>query len=146
MFVNADDQSNELDVMSAAKGIFAPFKDFDFVQNKGAAIFDFSGVRNDVVEIYVDVKCRDIFADAYPNYFVSGDKVEFAKKTAADCYVIYYFSREAKVRIFNLQELIVTESLEERVLDFHHKRADEDMTKKVWLVPRWRKIFEFYII
>jgi hypothetical protein len=147
LYSNNDDHKIEREIMDSIKTVFSPFSGLTFVQNTDqTAIFDFHGDRDGVQVVLADIKSRDIWANAYQNYFISEEKVECAKHASVDCYMVYYFEKEKLVRVFNINRLLFEDLIGNRDLDFTHRRAGIEMKKVVNTVPARAFDAEFYLV
>jgi hypothetical protein len=143
MYVNQKDLENELYILTSIQDLVPMLRPYQWQQSqKKTAIFDFRGYYNGQIGAGLDVNVRDIGANAYPNYFISADKVAVVRNYPQfDYFVVYYFETAKIARVYHLNNL----ELPEHTLHFRHKRADQQMTKPVHLVPANSHCGEVYM-
>ena len=135
MFVNEQDQQFETWVFESIHNHLFPGTAFKHAL--GASIFDFISLNG---QIELDVKVRDCESTAYPDYFVSADKVRRMKQyPLKSFYVAYYFLKDQKVRVYNLSEL------EEREIEFKHKRSGENIKSHVFCINSAAHLLDAYL-
>lgn len=144
MQVTKKDESSERFILGLIKKHIPAFRKVKFEQGLGASLFDFWGFKkNGDKKIGVDVKVRDIRSTAYSDYFISKDKMSMVfAKLEMQFFAIYYFSKDRKVRVYDLSN----PKIEEREIKFTHKRTGKEMKQDVFAIPAMDHIFDCYLI
>ena len=128
------DKSEELRVLNLIQPLIPGIKDLVFKQNNGSAFFDF-----DSPEASLDIKVREERSDRFKDYFVSKEKVYYLHgHKDRPCYVIYFFKNDNKIRAYKLNDC----QLEEKEIEFVHKRTGQPTKSKVFCLPAGNFCFE----
>lgn len=145
LYENIQDKENEREILASAQEIFTPFKDVLFRQNYGTVHWDFTGHQNGEVVLQADVKVREILPNKYNSYFVALEKIKTMDLNPnIGYYILYYFSPEKLVRIFDLNKLEAWD-IETQDITFTHKRSGETYSKKLVPIPARRFALEYYL-
>lgn len=137
MFVNDQDKENEKKVFEQIRNLVPAFENLKFVQTlKKEDVYDFLGYRR---EVKLDIKVRNIRSTDYPDFFISKEKVEEMKAAPTeDHYIAYQFTKDQKIRVYHLNKI----KLEQRDLNFVHRRSGKETDSDVFLVPSNEHILE----
>lgn len=140
-YLTKENQQQELRILNAIKPHV--FEGIRFKHQTGTSIYDFKGYFGSVLVAEVDVKSRGYHADDFPEYFVEPGKVYRMKTNrSVGYYIAFYFEKDKRIRVFYLNDC----PLEEKEIEFSHKRDGHRVKKKIFCVPARQFIFEAYLI
>jgi hypothetical protein len=147
MFVTKNDQNYETFLLDLLVPKVKEFRGLSFRHQQGYSVFDFHGYKKDELVAEVDVKVREAASADYKDYFVSQTKVgRMRKNQRYSFYMIYYFKKDHRVKVYDLRECQRRGCLKEKKIQFKHKRSGEQIEKAVFSLPRGQWIFDAFIL